>query len=1104
MKTNMLHCSPRFGTIALGTAMVLASTCSSLAVLRGPYTPDAYTLHLWHLDESAPPCVDFAPAPYATNLMWLTNGATLSNPSWPGFGTCLNTYDGGPAGLPNMGQTDAYLSFVPNVSGLGDEVAITYDDLNDPNTRAFTYEAIVQVQFDPLTTGTPGNGRTGNMQIISGENDGGEPRAYDDRVFQWAYDVIGGEGNTAPAIEFINIDAAGSICIVQWDVPLTGPDAIVSNGWYHVAVTYNGQPNTPDNMRLYWTAMDGTRTNASLLTPNGNYYDRMIADLPAHKTMDFCVGNSLRGADNRLNGNWVGQIDEVRMSSIARDPTDMLFVSTNVLLIAGAYPTNALVTPGQPVTFRVIVSGLPTLNYQWRTNGVPIPEATGQTYSIASAQLANALNYDVVVTNNYSAVTSSVAKLTILSPQSLTWTGTVDTNWDSATTTNWVDSGSNPQIYLDGDGVTFDASGTLQPVVNLVDSFAPTNVVVAADFDYTFMTTTGAGKIRGSTGLTKRGTGNLIVDTDNTYTGPTLLQSGTLTLGMNDALGSLGSGAISNGTTLIFHRSDYGFVMSNTISGPGGLVNNASAAPANVAYTPNVTLTGSNSFSGEIVLNGGILTLGRTNAIGNCTKVTLNPLVGGRAYGTTLGLAGAIVPANVSVILSTGPEPTTPARSSIRALGGTNTFNAPISIVDLSPADAASTASIGADAGTKVTFNGSITTANFAGQLLTRGSGGLGIFNAPVVLPGCAVSHTDSSTFVFNTTGNSWARTEITAGTIGIGANNALPAAISVFTGGNLDLAGFNQQLFSLWDYDPNGYTNASDSGFTTTGVVGNSSTSSDSALTLMGATNTIFRGTIVDSLGTGTHKLGLTLGGGYSLTLSNNCTYSADTLVNNGSLILGGAGAIPNTRNIVLASGTTLDASGRSDATLTLSPIQTLKGNGAFSVLGNLTSGGTIELKLNKSGATLTNDSIHGSSVVTYGGTLKLDISGSPLTTADSFKLFYASGYGGAFTSLVPASPGVGLAWNVSTLATDGTLRISPRPAFSNISVQGGTNLILAATNGPGGGPYYLLESTNVALPLSNWTRFSTNNFNGSGAFNITNAIVPGIPHQFFNIQVP
>ena len=43
------------------------------------------------------------------------------------------------------------------------------------------------------------------------------------------------------------------------------------------------------------------------------------------------------------------------------------------------------------------------------------------------------------------------------------------------------------------------------------------------------------------------------------------------------------------------------------------------------------------------------------------------------------------------------------------------------------------------------------------------------------------------------------------------------------------------------------------------------------------------------------------------------------------------------------------------------------------------------------------------------------------------------------------------------------------------------------------------LLTSTNVALPLTNWTPIATNRFDGSGQFNLTNGINPGVPQQFY-----
>ncbi|HRT08767.1 MAG TPA: hypothetical protein P5233_10300, partial [Candidatus Paceibacterota bacterium] len=53
-----------------------------------------------------------------------------------------------------------------------------------------------------------------------------------------------------------------------------------------------------------------------------------------------------------------------------------------------------------------------------------------------------------------------------------------------------------------------------------------------------------------------------------------------------------------------------------------------------------------------------------------------------------------------------------------------------------------------------------------------------------------------------------------------------------------------------------------------------------------------------------------------------------------------------------------------------------------------------------------------------------------------DAFKLFDAASYSGAFAEIFPATPGPGLAWDTSTLATDGSLRIvsTANPIPTNI----------------------------------------------------------------------
>jgi pectate lyase len=61
---------------------------------------------------------------------------------------------------------------------------------------------------------------------------------------------------------------------------------------------------------------------------------------------------------------------------------------------------------------------------------------------------------------------------------------------------------------------------------------------------------------------------------------------------------------------------------------------------------------------------------------------------------------------------------------------------------------------------------------------------------------------------------------------------------------------------------------------------------------------------------------------------------------------------------------------------------------------------------------------------------------------------------------------------------------------------------VILRGTNGDAGQPYQLLTSTSLAAPRSNWTVLGTFNFDGNGAFNITNAITPGTPARFFCLR--
>jgi hypothetical protein len=76
------------------------------------------------------------------------------------------------------------------------------------------------------------------------------------------------------------------------------------------------------------------------------------------------------------------------------------------------------------------------------------------------------------------------------------------------------------------------------------------------------------------------------------------------------------------------------------------------------------------------------------------------------------------------------------------------------------------------------------------------------------------------------------------------------------------------------------------------------------------------------------------------------------------------------------------------------------------------------------------------------------------------------------------------------------------PTPTITGVSLNG-TLLTITATNGAANGPYALLESTNVALPLTNWTVLMSNSFDASGNINFSTNITTNA-HEFYIIQQP
>jgi len=116
-----------------------------------------------------------------------------------------------------------------------------------------------------------------------------------------------------------------------------------------------------------------------------------------------------------------------------------------------------------------------------------------------------------------------------------------------------------------------------------------------------------SGVISTTGNFTKAGLGTMILTAANTMSGTTSIQAGTLQVGAGGTTGSLGTSPVTgvSGAVLVFNRSD-AVVVSNTVSG------NLSVAQNGIG---TLTLSGSNSYTGNTAINAGVLALTGTNSL---------------------------------------------------------------------------------------------------------------------------------------------------------------------------------------------------------------------------------------------------------------------------------------------------------------------------------------------------------------------------------------------------------------------------------------------------------------------------------------------------------
>jgi len=511
------------------------------------------------------------------------------------------------------------------------------------------------------------------------------------------------------------------------------------------------------------------------------------------------------------------------------------------------------------------------------------------------------------------------------------------------------------------------------------------------------------------------------------------------------------------------------------ITGNGGTLT-LDNTPGQALLLQSATSKG-DTISATMTVNGSLLvTNGSTNTLtlaGNISGATNGVTVDGNVTlsGTNIYTNGTTLNSG-SLIFS--------ASSAIPASGALTLNNA--ASVTVTPAN--SLPSVLVNGTNSITGNGNsgtgIATLNDQGTLVLFVSGGSAVFDLTGVMsgPGNLVLGSSPMTLRFNgTAGDGSAIFNLGTGTAVANVRRTETTAIALggLTGGS------------------------------GTQLQGDNSSGGDNVTYTIGGANanTEFDGVIANG------SIGVTamikIGTG-ALTLTGANTYSGGTTINGGLLQvnnLTGSGA--GSGAVTVANGGKLGGDGIISGAVTVNSGGALvPGNpfGTLTISNNLTlnSGSTVFVQVEPS--PLTNGAVKISGALNEGGTLIVtNISATPFTAGDTFKLLSAANYGGSFGSFVLPPLTGNLAWNTNALTMAGTLSVVAltRPTFSAFGIVAG-NLVLSGSGGISGWPFLLLASTNLAA--APWTPVATNQFDANGNFMLTNTVNQNSPQTFYKLE--
>ena len=635
-------------------------------------------------------------------------------------------------------------------------------------------------------------------------------------------------------------------------------------------------------------------------------------------------------------------------------------------------------------------------------------------------------------------------------PADLVWAGDgVNNIWDHGTNGNWRLDGVPDRFYF-LDRVRFDDSGSQTPAVQLIGVLEPASVVVDAVGNYTFA---GPGRISGTTGLLKTNSGSLTVSNANDFTGPTIVAGGVLAVsqlangGTPSGIGAASSNPsnlVLNGGALRYLSGNTGTDRGLTLATGGGTID---VVAANTVLTWSGVLAGNGTLiksgAGQLNLNGANTFTGGT--IVNAGTVRLVNMNGFGSGPVTLN--GHASP----VVFRFGEDQQTLDNPLV--VEGTNNFVMLNGNNILSQVSGNGTLEGLVSSGTTLSFGGNM--SGFSGTIRAGAIPNLR-FNPSTGSGSATFDLGDGSCKLNNRNGNL---------TIHLGA---------LMGGPNTILEG------------------ASNANNPTTYVIGAKNLDTTFAGRIQEVTPV--RSVAITKVGTGT------------LTLTGVNRYNGPTIVNGGTLLVNNTGGTgTGTNSVTVNDGGTLGGTGFIHGPVVVNSGGILApgngGPGTLTLRSNLTLNPGSRLRFDV-GNVATTDRIVVNGNLVLGGTLHV----TPLPGLGEGALILMTYSGTVSGTLQVAEPPAGFDMSVDTIVPSQVrLNITRKaqPVFRNWMHADGA-LVLSGDGGYAHGSYFILSTTNLALPAALWERVSTNNFDSEGRFSFTNTIDGVWPTRFYRLALP